>query len=312
MMASQSLANGAGAAKKGIASPWHMALVVVLGALNAYRSAIFAAQSRARLGPARTVMYLRIMFFELAFLTIVAAGVWLQGTSLETIFGRRWSGLGQVLRDLGAGAGLWIVAMALVSVLGGHGQAPDRGVEFLIPRTAIEYLEWVGLAVVAGICEEAIFRGYLQKQFALRCSPEAPGGRVFFSGGVCGGASVSRNDPRAGHRRVGDPFWSGRGVARRGLECLLTPCKTVSRRCCSGSCGLECAGEAWSVEKIDANRKSFRRFLDELFPALPSGYANTVFFGEFGQLATHAFFRHVVKGGKPACTDECRMAGRPC
>ena len=89
MMASQSLANGAGAAKKGIASPWHMALVVVLGALNAYRSAIFAAQSRARLGPARTVMYLRIMFFELAFLTIVAAGVWLQETSLETIFGRR-------------------------------------------------------------------------------------------------------------------------------------------------------------------------------------------------------------------------------
>jgi len=89
MMASQSLANGAGAAKKGIASPWHMALVVVLGALNAYRSAIFAAQSRAGLGPARTVMYLRIMFFELAFLTIVAAGVWLQETSLETIFGRR-------------------------------------------------------------------------------------------------------------------------------------------------------------------------------------------------------------------------------
>jgi len=123
MKASQSLANGVGAEKKGIASPWHLVLVMVLGALNAYRSAIFAAQSRAGLGPTRTVMYLRIMFFELAFLTIVAAGVWLHGSSLETIFGRRWSGLGQVLRDLGAGAGLWIAAMVLVSVLGGHGQA---------------------------------------------------------------------------------------------------------------------------------------------------------------------------------------------
>jgi hypothetical protein len=128
MKASQSLANGVGAEKKGIASPWHLVLVMVLGALNAYRSDIFAAQSRAGLGPTRTVMYLRIMFFELAFLTIVAAGVWLHGSSLETIFGRRWSGLGQVLRDLGAGAGLWIAAMVLVSVLGGHGQARTRGV----------------------------------------------------------------------------------------------------------------------------------------------------------------------------------------
>jgi len=34
--------------------------------------------------------------------------------------------------------------------------------------------------LAAGICEEAIFRGYLQKQFALRCSPEAPRGACFF------------------------------------------------------------------------------------------------------------------------------------
>ena len=39
------------------------------------------------------------------------------------------------------------------------------GVKFLLPHGAREQLMWVALAVTAGICEEAVFRGYLQRQF---------------------------------------------------------------------------------------------------------------------------------------------------
>ena len=37
---------------------------------------------------------------------------------------------------------------------------------FLIPGTTLELLVWFCLSATAGICEEIIFRGYLQRQFA--------------------------------------------------------------------------------------------------------------------------------------------------
>jgi len=164
----ESAARGVPEKRRPIASAWHLALVVLLGAGNAYRSAIFAEHSRAGLGPTRSVMYLRTMAFEVIFVAIVAAGVRFRGSSLETIFGRRWRSTGEVLRDLGIGAGLWLAAMVLGSILNGHGGggATGRDVSFLIPQTSVELLLWVLLSSVAGICEEAIFRGYLQRQFS--------------------------------------------------------------------------------------------------------------------------------------------------
>lgn len=151
-----------------IATAWHLALVVLLGAGNAYRSAVFAEHSRAGLGPTRSVMYLRTVAFELIFLAIVAAGVRFHGISLETIFGRRWRSAGEVLKDLGIGVGLWLGAMVVGSVLSGHGSGGPgaRDVSFLLPQTNVELLLWMLLSLVAGICEEAIFRGYLQRQFS--------------------------------------------------------------------------------------------------------------------------------------------------
>jgi membrane protease YdiL (CAAX protease family) len=151
-----------------IASPWHLAIVISAAGLNAYRAAIFAAQSRAGFGPGRSWMYLRTITFELAFLAIVILGVWLHGSSLRTIFGQRWKSARELLRDLGIGIALWSVALIAVSVLGGligHEGSSGQSILFLLPQTGVEKSLWILVSVAAGICEEAIYRGYFQRQF---------------------------------------------------------------------------------------------------------------------------------------------------
>jgi membrane protease YdiL (CAAX protease family) len=148
-----------------LASPWHTALVLIVLALNALRAAIFATHARAGQGPGRPVMYLRTMLFELLVLAIVVVGVRLRGISLQAIFGQRWRSLGQAVRDLGVGVALWFVALVIVSLLSGHGGPPDQSIGFLLPHGALEMALWVLLSMTAGVCEEAVFRGYLQGQF---------------------------------------------------------------------------------------------------------------------------------------------------
>jgi len=151
-----------------IASPWHTSIVVLFGVLNTYRGVWQAAQARAGMGPGRPALYLRILFFELLFLGIVIVGVRLRGVSLQVIFGKRWQSAGEVFRDAGLGICLLALSMIVPSVLGGHqnGQAPDRAILSMIPRTSFEMALWMVVSLAAGICEEAIFRGYLQRQFS--------------------------------------------------------------------------------------------------------------------------------------------------
>ena len=153
-----------------LASPWHTVFVLLVLGLYAYWATIRAARAQAGLGPSRPVMYLRTIFFELLFLGIVLAGVKLRGASLRSVLGRRWKSAGQVFLDLGLGVALLFSSTVLVSILGGHqnAEAANQSIRFLLPQSPMEMGLWMLLSITAGICEEAIYRGYLQRQLGAR------------------------------------------------------------------------------------------------------------------------------------------------
>jgi membrane protease YdiL (CAAX protease family) len=149
------------------------------------------------MGPSRPGIYLRTMAFEIALLAIVVTGVRLRGTSLQNVFGQRWTSVGQMFRDLGLGILLLIVATMVVSVLGGHQTGPDanKAIEFLLPQNPVEMLMWIALSITAAICEEAIYRGYFQGQFTA-ITGSVPAG-IILSGLLFGGAHLYQGVSRA-------------------------------------------------------------------------------------------------------------------
>ena len=197
-MTTDSSVEGAAKRPELIASPWHTAVVMMIGALNAYRGAIYAAQARSGPRTSRGSMYVRTMAFECFFLAVVALGVWLRGKSLQSIFGQRWRTLRELFRDAGLGVALWFVALIAVSILsglGGHQQASDPTIHFLLPQSPAEMSLWVVLSLVAGIGEEAIFRGYLQRQFMGFCQ-SVPAG-IVLSAAAFGAAHLYQGWSRA-------------------------------------------------------------------------------------------------------------------
>jgi hypothetical protein len=111
----------------------------------------------------RVVLYERIMLTQWVILAVVLAGVWWHGSSLLTVLGKRWRSLADFGRDVAIGAGFLAVSIMMGAALS-HGG--DRAVARLIlPSGRTEIWAWIALAITAGTCEEAIYRGYLQRQF---------------------------------------------------------------------------------------------------------------------------------------------------
>jgi uncharacterized protein len=180
-----------------IASPWHTLFVLLASALWAYRAIYNAAQARAALAPGRPYIYLRTMFFEWVLLAIVIFGVRLRGGSLQTIFGQRWRSLGAAVRDLALGISFMVASTIVVSIVSAveGDTSSTQSVKFLIPQSALELILWVALSITAGICEEAIYRGYFQRQFAA-LTHNVPAG-IILSGAVFGAVHAYQGWKRA-------------------------------------------------------------------------------------------------------------------
>lgn len=153
---------------KGIASPLHTILVLAAIAILAYRGKLRSEHLRAVEHPDRVTLYLRTMLFQWLTLALVLVGLRLRGSSLFLVLGDRWRSFRQFFTDVGLAGAFWIVSTLVISILQGHGDgsASARSVQFLLPQTALEIFLWILLSITAGICEEAIYRGYLQRQFS--------------------------------------------------------------------------------------------------------------------------------------------------
>src|SRR6266403_3970572 len=90
---------------------------------------------------------------------------------------------------------LWFVAIIVVSVLSSHSGPADGTIAFLLPQTPMEMILWVVVSIVAGISEEAIYRGYLQKQFAVLTGSLAIG--ILISAAAFGAVHVYQGWSRA-------------------------------------------------------------------------------------------------------------------
>jgi membrane protease YdiL (CAAX protease family) len=132
----------------------------------------------------RAQLYERTILFQLLMFGLVLLGVWLSGSPLVTVLGDRWRSVREVFRDAGIGVAFLVVPMMLGAIFSGHGAAPDHAVQFLFPHGGVEIALWILLSVTAGICEEAIYRGYLQRQF-MALTKNAPLG-IILSGAVFG------------------------------------------------------------------------------------------------------------------------------
>ena len=69
-----------------------------------------------------------------------------------------------------------------------EGPGPLRRRASSSPHGGREIVWWIGLSLTAGICEETLFRGYLQQQF-IALTRNAPAG-ILLSAALFGGAHI--------------------------------------------------------------------------------------------------------------------------
>jgi uncharacterized protein len=159
-----------------IAAPWHTAIIVLIVPLWAYRGALHAQQLRAIQHQHQISLYAKSVLLELLLLALTLLGVWLHRSPFSAVLGKSWESVAQFFRDVGVALAFWIVsvlvlAIARATVLSHLSTAPD--VKFMLPHGSRETIAWLFVALAAGICEEAVFRGYLQRQF-LAWTQNAP------------------------------------------------------------------------------------------------------------------------------------------
>jgi len=151
-------------------------LVLVLTGVLAWRGALRAEAMREVANPDRISLYVRTILLEWLELGLVLVGVWRKGLSVLTVLGEHWSSVRSFLRDLGIGLAFLVTTITVTSILAGH-HHNDQATQFLLPQGARETALWLVVSLTAGICEEAVYRGYFQKQF-IAFTKNVPAGIV--------------------------------------------------------------------------------------------------------------------------------------
>lgn len=155
-----------------IAPRWHTILLVAVLLLFSFSAGKRHQQFTGTQG--HITLYVATMAWQYALLGYVYFGVRRQGGRLRDLIGGRWNEFEDFLIDVGIAAAYWVVSafvLAGLLYLFGFGdpakmQSARKVLEVLMPNSRIEMILWVCVSITAGFCEEIIFRGYLQRQFA--------------------------------------------------------------------------------------------------------------------------------------------------
>jgi uncharacterized protein len=136
-------------------------------------SALNANHGSARGAPANSnyilQVYLWLIGLEWLWVRFVYKGMQAQRRSMFEFIGRPWFTPRQLAGDLvyaalafGFSYAWFVGAQHLLS----HGEAVSNPLLPAAPSGVAGTFVWIGLSLSAGICEEVVFRGYLQRQLA--------------------------------------------------------------------------------------------------------------------------------------------------
>lgn len=151
-----------------VAGPFHtlfllcaLAAIAALGYSAAHRITGVASENRIAL-------YVLTTAWEWAAVGYIYWGLRRRGKSFQTIAGERWQGASTVIVDVAIALAFWFVALIILYAVALliHSPGMQQAARNIAPQNPLETAMWILLSITAGICEETIFRGYLQRQFA--------------------------------------------------------------------------------------------------------------------------------------------------
>jgi uncharacterized protein len=169
-------AGGATLEKPSLIAPvWHTLLIVALILANSFAgsSKVGAVSGSA----SRIILYGGTFVTQFILILLVWYGIHLRGVKMRDLIGGRWKSVESFLLDVGLAAAFLVVSLLLlalvrmaVGTLDFHNleKQKDDTLRMLGPIAPHTYLEaglFVLLSIFAGLFEEIIFRGYLQRQF---------------------------------------------------------------------------------------------------------------------------------------------------
>ncbi len=160
----------------GLVAPWwHTALMVLLiGGLSV--AGVRQLRSFGNQPLHLAANYTLTIAYEWILAALALWGIHMRKVPLRQLLGEQRPGARGWLADIGVALGYWAVAVCvlallssvLVKISGSHidPQKIANVTQKLAPVTEFEMLLFLVLSISAGICEELVFRGYLQQQFA--------------------------------------------------------------------------------------------------------------------------------------------------
>jgi uncharacterized protein len=171
-----------------VASPIHTLVVLAILGAWGYLGIIMARHTRSAANPNRALAYSLTVLVEWLVFAVVLAGVRRSGAPVRMVLGDHWQSARQVFRDIGIAAAFWIVTSGLLYLLNWvlRTSAESSNLKYILPHGTAEITLWLALSITAGICEETIFRGYLQCQF-MALTNNAAGG-ILISAAAFGAA----------------------------------------------------------------------------------------------------------------------------
>jgi CAAX protease family protein len=176
----------------GIANIWHTAVFIVVLLAFSYSGSNGQHQALGKHG--KSYLYLFTIAWEWVMVLYIWLGTRKRGIGLGNLIGGdagldrllsrglpEWNEmqagtkrLFAVLIDIGTGFVFWLVSIGVLAVVAkaigmmrpGATNDFQQKIGFMSPQNAKELALFLILSATAGVCEEIIFRGYLQRQFA--------------------------------------------------------------------------------------------------------------------------------------------------